>query len=124
MTNAEYEALLKKKKAEIEKQLDEDLKHNGELRKVFKEHPKRREDYISKLLDSEPLWVDTDAAKGKVPSINPISCKSCWFSQGNPPFEDSPEKPYCVMYSKEDGQRKPHDVYYEGKDCEYYEARV
>ena len=53
--------------------------------------------------------------------INPKQCKTCRFSHGKPPFEDSPLKAYCMIYSKEDGEAKPPEVYYDGKECEYYE---
>lgn len=53
--------------------------------------------------------------------INPKYCKTCRFSHGKPPFEDAPEKSYCMIYSKDDGERKPPEVYYEGAKCEYYE---
>lgn len=52
--------------------------------------------------------------------INPKYCKTCRFSRGKPPFEDSPEKIYCMIYSREDGDQKPHEVYYEGQPCEHY----
>lgn len=54
-------------------------------------------------------------------TINPKQCKTCRFSHGKPPFEDTPEKSYCMIYSKEDGERKPPEVYYDGADCEFYE---
>lgn len=55
--------------------------------------------------------------------INPKMCKTCRFSQGEPPFEDAPEKSYCMIYSHDEGERKPPEVYYDGGDCEYYAKR-
>ncbi len=46
--------------------------------------------------------------------------KTCIFSKGDPPFEDRPEKAYCMIYSREQGVGKPYDVYYEGGLCEFY----
>lgn len=53
--------------------------------------------------------------------INPKMCKTCRFSRGDPPFEDRPEKAYCMIYSRADGEEKPAEVYYDGGDCLYYE---
>lgn len=53
--------------------------------------------------------------------INPRACKTCRFARGAPPFEDAPEKAYCMIYSRDEGEAKPDEVYYEGADCEYYE---
>ena len=53
--------------------------------------------------------------------INPKKCKTCRFSHGDPPFEDAPEKIHCMIFSREEGEQKPPEVYYEGADCEYYE---
>lgn len=53
--------------------------------------------------------------------INPAFCRSCRFSKGKPPFEDGPEKAYCMIYSREEGEAKPEDVYYDGARCDYYE---
>lgn len=52
--------------------------------------------------------------------INPKWCMSCRFSHGKPPFEDSPLKSYCMIYSRENHEHKPPEVYYEGAECEYY----
>lgn len=53
--------------------------------------------------------------------INPKWCKTCRFSKGEPPFEDTPEKSNCMIYSHEDGEEKPPEVYFDGGECEYYE---
>lgn len=55
--------------------------------------------------------------------INPKMCKTCRFAHGKPPFEDAPEKRYCMIFSRDDGEQKPPDVYYEGAECEYYEKQ-
>lgn len=53
--------------------------------------------------------------------INPAFCRSCRFAKGQPPFEDGPEKAHCLIYSREEGEQKPEDVYYDGARCDYYE---
>lgn len=52
--------------------------------------------------------------------INPEFCKTCEFSHGDPPFEDSPMKAYCMIYSRELGLSKPKSVYFDGARCKYY----
>ena len=49
---------------------------------------------------------------GGFKKANPKWCKSCRFSHGEPPFEDKPEKSYCMIYSRESGEQKPAEVYY------------
>lgn len=99
---------------DYEKQLDEILKTNEELRKVFEKHPERRTLYIEKMKDNDGAML---GGKG----INPAFCKTCIFAHGKPPFEDMPEKAYCAIYNRENTSGKPPDVYYEGAECEYYE---
>ena len=96
-----------------EKQLDEILKTNDELRKVLEKHPERRALYLKKMRDS-------DNAGAGCNKVNPKKCMTCRFSRGEPPFEDSPMKAYCMIYSKDEGEAKPPEVYYDGGDCEYY----
>lgn len=52
--------------------------------------------------------------------INPKFCQTCRFSRGKPPFEDAPEKAYCMIYSRDEGETKPPEVYYDGAECEFY----
>lgn len=51
---------------------------------------------------------------------NPVKCRTCMNSNGEPPFEDSPEKSYCMVFRRKDGNKKPKEVLWEGKDCKYY----
>jgi len=53
--------------------------------------------------------------------INPEYCKTCAYSKGEPPFADTPEKRYCMIFTRESGIRKPNDVYYDGAYCSAYE---
>lgn len=55
--------------------------------------------------------------------INPRMCKTCRFSHGEPPFEDSPMKSNCMIYSRDSGEEKPPEVYFDGGECEYYEKQ-
>lgn len=50
----------------------------------------------------------------------PEWCMTCDYSNGEPPWADSPLKSYCVMFPREEGLRKPASVYYEGAECEFY----
>ncbi len=47
-------------------------------------------------------------------------CRTCVWSKGPAPFEDAPEKNYCLVYRKKDIIGKPDDVYHEGAECEYH----
>lgn len=53
--------------------------------------------------------------------INPKYCRSCRFSRGTAPFENGPEKAYCMIFSRNEGEAKPPEVYYDGEPCEFYE---
>ena len=97
-----------------EKKLDEILENNAELRKVLEEHPERRAMYIQKMKESEN-------AGGGGKSRNPVYCKTCIFRHGEPPFADLPEKAYCLIFEHGKTNGKPHEVYYEGAECDYYE---
>ena len=54
---------------------------------------------------------------------NPVFCKTCAFSHGESPFENEPVKSNCLMYPHNDGvgSLKPRAVYFEGKECIYYQ---
>lgn len=47
-------------------------------------------------------------------------CQTCDFANGNPPFEDHPNKAYCRMYLESDGWGKPRSVTFGGEDCIFY----
>ena len=66
--------------------------------------------------------LQTEDSFGCLP-INPKMCRTCRFSHGEPPFEDAPDKAYCMIYSREDGEQKPDEVYHHGGKCEYYEKQ-
>jgi hypothetical protein len=51
-------------------------------------------------------------------------CQTCTFAHGEPPWADSPNKNYCVIYGRNEGEGKPDDVSFDGADCEYYEANA
>lgn len=76
-------------------------------------------------MDKEKLLAkkiaDTEGQVFGCRKINPAYCRSCRFANGQPPFEDGPEKAYCMIYSRAEGEAKPEDVYYDGARCDYYE---
>lgn len=98
----------------IDERIEREIGRNPELAKVFKEHPERKEMYKQKILDSEnEVWGCR--------RINPQWCQTCMFAHGKPPFEDLPNKAYCMIYSKDDSNGKPPEVYYDGEECDFYE---
>ena len=98
----------------IDERIEQEIKRNPELAKVFKEHPERKEMYKQKILESEN---ETWGCR----RINPKWCQTCRFAHGKPPFEDLPNKAYCMIYSKDDSNGKPPEVYYDGEECDFYE---
>lgn len=101
---------------DYEKELEEILVNNAELREVFEKHPESKAMYLEKMKDA-------DGANAGCRGINPVYCKTCMFSRGVPPFADAPEKAYCMIYERDKTSGKPPDVYYEGAECEYYEKQ-
>lgn len=51
---------------------------------------------------------------------NPVYCKTCVFSHGKTPFDDTYMKAHCQIFTDEEGEIKPREVYFEGKECEFY----
>lgn len=49
-----------------------------------------------------------------------IVCKNCVYAHGPAPFEDDPEKAYCLVYSRAKTTGKPNEIYFDGEDCEYH----
>ena len=98
----------------FEKRLEKHLENNAELRKVFEEHPERKELYIQKLKDQ---WNENWGCD----QIKPVFCKTCIFAHGEAPFADQPEKAYCAIFEHGKGSGKPPAVYYDGEPCEFYE---
>lgn len=56
-------------------------------------------------------------------TANPVACMTCLNSMGEPPWADSPNKSYCVAFPREEGRRKPPEVYYDGSDCPMHRPR-
>jgi hypothetical protein len=50
---------------------------------------------------------------------NPKACETCMFSHGEAPWADEPIKGCCEIYEYPDS--KPHEVYFDGAECENYE---
>jgi hypothetical protein len=55
---------------------------------------------------------------------NPKACETCMFrpTEHNGLKLDRADTDTCVIY--EEPETKPHDVYWDGADCEYYEAAL
>lgn len=51
---------------------------------------------------------------------NPRKCRTCANSHGPAPFENGPEKSYCLAYERRLGNMKPDGVYFRGEDCPFY----
>ena len=56
---------------------------------------------------------------GVVAVCDNIVCQGCIFSTGSTPFDDTPYKSYCAIYSRDKGKIKPKDVYFNGAPCKY-----
>lgn len=98
----------------IDERIEREVKRNPELAKLFNEHPERKEMYKQKILESEnEVWGCTRP--------NPVWCRTCMFAHGKTPFEDAPDKSYCMIYRKSDGEMKPKEVLFDGEECEFYE---
>lgn len=97
-----------------EKQLNEHLGQNDDLRKLFEKHPEKKELYKFKLLDSGPTEYP--------PPLDNICCKNCLFQL-------SPCMIGGVMTSRHTWAKckimddKPHEILYDGAKCEFYEKQ-
>lgn len=52
---------------------------------------------------------------------NPVWCKTCLWSHGEPPFADEPDKANCMVY---ENVFKPRGVLFDGEECEFYQREV
>lgn len=62
----------------------------------------------------------TDASPFGCLRKNPRACRTCTNAHGPAPFEDAPEKSYCLAYERRLGNMKPDGVYFRGEDCPFY----
>lgn len=99
---------------EHERQLEEILAENEELRKVFEENPEKKELYKFKILDAG------EGGGGRTPSQH-FSCLTCMFAETIDPIGRQPQTRYCMIYGAKDSHGKPDEVLYGGEPCEYYE---
>lgn len=112
MVEREKKLLKERWDNEHEKQLEEVLSKNEELRKLFEKYPERKTLYKLKILDSE-------VAEAPTPPDN-ICCKTCVFQL--PPISIGGQLTsrcnwgQCTIVNK-----KPFEVLYEGAQCEFYE---
>lgn len=51
---------------------------------------------------------------------NPRRCRTCANARGPAPWEDSPDKSYCMAYERRLGDAKPDAVYFDGADCPFH----
>ena len=61
----------------------------------------------------------TEEPIGVVSVNNSIVCVGCIFANGSTPFDDTPYKSNCAVYSRESGRNKPNAIYFDGKPCKY-----
>lgn len=94
-----------------EKQLETLLQENEGMRKLFEEHPEKKELYKFKILDSESSYIPG------VP-LTTKQCETCIFCLVRPPFGRLPNNAHCRIY---DNSGKPSTILYDGEPCEYYE---
>ncbi len=99
-------------KKEVEKLLNEELKHNKELADIIKNDPKKRDVYIAKFLDEQY------ALEGN-PVLRDLQCESCIFSKSEVIAENGPHKGWCLIYSKESGNPKPLGILKNTEKCLY-----
>lgn len=97
-------------RAEVEKMLDKELKHNTALADAIKNDPAKKEMYIAKFLDAE------DALGGN-PVIESNQCEACIFSHSDVIAENGPLKGWCFIYSKELGRPKPMGFVRDKEKC-------
>lgn len=97
----------------LDERIEQEVAKNPGLKKLFEKYPEKKELYKQKILDSENASFGCN-------KINPKYCRTCIFKNGEPPFADSPEKVFCMIYTYENGVSKPKAVYYDGQLCEYY----
>lgn len=97
-----------------EQQLERILSKNEELRKVFEEHPDRKDLYRLKILDSEIKEAPSPPLK--------ICCETCAFQLPPAPVGGVLTSRHtwgsCLILDN-----KPHEVLYDGARCEFYEKQ-
>lgn len=112
MTRQNEERIAKLWTKQHERELEEQLSQNEELRELFEQYPERKELYKLKILDSEVTEAPSPP--------DDICCKTCIFQL--PPTSIGGK-----MTSRHDWGKckildnKPHEVLYEHAKCEFYE---
>lgn len=48
------------------------------------------------------------------------ACQGCLFAHGPAPFEDTPMKMNCLIYSSDFGDIKPRAILFDGAPCDYF----
>lgn len=70
-------------------------------------------------MDKERVTQLQEEPLGVVAVCDDIVCKGCIFSTGSTPFDDTPNKSYCAIYTRDSGKMKPKDIYFNGAPCKY-----
>lgn len=97
-----------------EKQLEEALAGNEELRKLFKKSPEKKEEYKLKIIEGETVHYPTPP--------DDILCKNCKFQLQ--PISVGGKETSRFNWSKcRIIDNKPYEVLYEGARCEFYEKQ-
>lgn len=52
------------------------------------------------------------------------ACHGCLFAHGPAPFEDTPRKMNCLIYSRDFGDIKPRAILFDGAPCEHFRPDV
>lgn len=48
------------------------------------------------------------------------ACQRCLFAHGPAPFEDAPDKAYCLIYRRGESTGKPCAVLFDGSPCGHF----
>lgn len=48
------------------------------------------------------------------------ACRGCLFAHGPAPFEDAPDKVYCLIYRRGESTGKPSVILFDGAPCEHF----
>lgn len=71
------------------------------------------------IMDNQRMKEVQEEKLGVIGVNDNIVCKGCIFANGSTPFDDTPYKSNCAIYTREDGRDKPNEVYFNGAPCKY-----
>lgn len=99
---------------QIDELLEQEIEKNPELAKLFKENPKKKEQYKKKILDSQ-------MGGGGIKVNDKCQCFTCLFAETIEPIGKQPQTAYCKIYGIKDSHGKPKGILDGTVVCEYYE---